>query len=334
MKKLLFFAMAGMLMITGCGSKNTVIKVKDDPRYEIKYTIGILESDQSSTINEATKGFVKYLRDNGWKEGMNVKIDIQNAESDANKAKTIADKFVSNKVDIIFANGSTSAVSALSATKDIPIVFSSIPDPVGDGLVEALDKPGTNITGTVAYDPSAAQMTIDFMTTKISSKKIGVIYTAGNENSILQEKAIEEYAAANNASVVTATVTSPEEVQQVTESLVGKVDSFYIPNDPTVVSVFDSVVSVANDKKIPLFVSDLELLKKGAVAAGGFDYFDLGYQTGLIALEIINGGKKTTDFPVELPNRLILRINKKGVTNQGVTYDPEWENEAEVIDGE
>jgi putative tryptophan/tyrosine transport system substrate-binding protein len=329
----LTFALTGMLLLAGCGSNpSSGDNTKEDEKKQ--YKIGLTQFGEHPSLDSATEGFIKALADQGFKEGENVTFDTQDAQFDMNNTKSIADNFVGDKVDLIFANATPSAVSALNATKEIPIVFTSVTDPIGAGLVESFDKPGDNITGTTDNHPDATKTTIDFITNEIGAKKIGVIYNSGEQNSEVQVKAVEELAKANGASLEKVSVSTSAEVKQATESLIGRVDAIYIPTDNTVVSALESVIGVANDKKIPLFVGELDSMKKGAVAASGFNYFDLGYETGLMAAEILKGEKKASEIPVALPQTLKLVINKKAAAQQGVEIKPEWEKEAEIYDGE
>ncbi|MFD2443971.1 ABC transporter substrate binding protein [Bacillus sp. CGMCC 1.16607] len=331
----LSFALAGMLLLAGCGSNSTNTtseKPKDDEKKQ--YKIGLTQFGAHPSLDAATEGFIKALEDQGFKEGDNVTFDMQDAQFDMNNTKPIAEKFVGDKVDLIFANATPSAVSALQETKEIPILFTSVTDPIGAGLVKSFDEPGDNITGTTDNHPDATKTTIDFITNEIGAKKIGVVYNSGEQNSEVQVKAVEELAKANGASLEKASVSTSAEVKQATESLIGRVDAIYIPTDNTVVSALEAVIGVANDKKIPLFVGELDSMKKGAVAASGFQYFDLGYDTGLMAAKILKGEKKASEIPVELPKTLTMVINKKAAEAQGVEIKSEWEGKVEFFEGE
>ncbi|MBT2708474.1 ABC transporter substrate-binding protein [Pseudomonas sp. ISL-84] len=147
LKAFSFLMAAGMLVMSGCG-KETTNGSSAEADEEKQYTIGITQFVEHPSLDAATEGFKKSLEDEGFKEGENVKFDFQNAQADMNNTQTIANNFVGDKVDMIFANATPSAVSALNATKEIPILFTSVTDPVGAGLVESFDKPGENITGT------------------------------------------------------------------------------------------------------------------------------------------------------------------------------------------
>ena len=150
--KMFSVLVAGALLLAGCGSKDTSGTNKKDSGEKV-YQIGISQFAVHPSLDAATKGFKQALKD----KGIKAKYDEQNAEADMNNTQTIAKNFVGNKVDLIFANATPSAVSALNATKDIPIVFTSVTDPIGAGLVKSFDQPGKNITGTTDNHPDATK---------------------------------------------------------------------------------------------------------------------------------------------------------------------------------
>ncbi|WP_045523948.1 ABC transporter substrate-binding protein [Neobacillus niacini] len=326
--KVLSFALAGMMMLAGCGSKESAGGTEKEGDKVFK--VGITQFAAHPSLDAATEGFKKALEE----KGIKVEYDEQNAQADLNNVKTIADNFVGDKVDLIFANATPSATSALNATKEIPIIFTSVTDPVGSGLVKALDQPGENITGTTDNHPDGTAKTINFITEEVKAKEIGVIYNSGEQNSVVQVEEVKELAEGKGTKLVEVSVSTSAEVKQAAESLVGRVDAIYIPTDNTVVSALESVISVANSKKIPLFVGELDSMKKGAVAASGFDYFDLGYQSGLMAAEILSGNKKASEIPVELPKSLTLVINKQAAEAQGLEVKDEWKDLGEFYEGE
>jgi putative tryptophan/tyrosine transport system substrate-binding protein len=325
----LSFALAGMLMLVGCGSKETTGGSEKEDGEKV-FKIGITQFAEHPSLDAATEGFKQALKD----KGIKAEYDEQNAQTDMNNNQTIADNFVGDKVDLIFANATPSAVSALNATKEIPIVFTSVTDPVGAELVEAFDKPGKNITGTTDNHPEGTAKTINFITEEVGAKEIGVIYNSGEQNSVVQVEEVKKLAEDKGAKLVEVSVSTSAEVKQAAESLVGRVGAIYIPTDNTVVSALESVISIANSKKIPLFVGELDSMKKGAVAASGFDYFDLGYQSGLMAVDILSGNKKPSEIPVELPKSLTLIINKEAAAAQGLEVKEEWKNLGEFYEGE
>ncbi|MEH6906356.1 MULTISPECIES: ABC transporter substrate-binding protein [Neobacillus] len=324
--KVLSVALAGMMLLAGCGSKEKA-GGSEQAGADKEFKVGITQFAPHPSLDAATEGFKKALKD----KGIKVSYDEQNAQADMNNTQTIANNFVGDKVDLIFANATPSATAALNATKDIPIIFTSVTDPVGAGLVESFDKPGKNITGTTDNHPEATKKTISFITDEVKAKKIGVIYNSGEQNSVVQVKEVKKIAEEKGAKLVEVSVSTTAEVKQAAESLVGRVDAIYIPTDNTVVTALDSVIAVANSKKIPLFVGELDSLKKGAVAASGFNYFDLGYQSGVMAADILSGKKKASEIPVELPNSLKLVINKKAAEAQGLTVNDAWKSLGEFL---
>ncbi|ALC90388.1 ABC transporter substrate-binding protein [Bacillus sp. FJAT-18017] len=327
--KTMGISLAAMLMLAGCGSNESAGGTSSGGK-DKTYKVGISQFAPHPSLDAATEGFKKALEE----KGLKVEFDDQNAQGEQPNAQVIAQNFAGDDVDLIFANATPSAIAALNVTKEIPILFTSVTDPVGAGLVKAFDQPGDNITGTTDNHPDATKKTIDFMTKEVGAKKIGVVYNAGEQNSVVQVKAVEELAKANGASIVEVSVSTTAEVKQAAESLVGRVDAIYVPTDNTVVSALDSVISVANEKKIPLFVGELDSMKKGAVAASGFSYNDLGYETGLMAVDILTGKKKPSDIQVALPQSLALMINKKAAEAQGLTVKDEWKNVGEFYEGE
>ncbi|MEX3713282.1 ABC transporter substrate-binding protein [Cytobacillus horneckiae] len=329
----LFFSMiaVGIIALSGCGQEtaNETSKTKDEKKV---FKIGLTQFAEHPSLDAASEGFIKALEDEGFKEGDNIEYDKQNAQADMNNTQTIANNFVGDKVDLIFANATPSAVSALNATKDIPILFTSVTDPIGSGLVEAFEKPGENITGTTDYHPDATATTFNFIIDSIGAKNIGVIYNAGEQNSEVQVDEVKKLADSKSAKIVEASISTSAEVKQAVESLVGRVDAIYVPTDNTVVSALESVISVANSNKIPLFAGELDSMKRGAVAASGFNYYDIGYQTGKMAAEILKGNKTPAEIPVELPGSLSLIINKKAAEDQGVEVKEEWGENAEFYE--
>lgn len=202
-----------------------------------------------------------------------------------------------------------SAQAVAGATKDIPILITAVTDPVGAKLVNSLQKPGTNVTGTTDMNPIKEQLEL-LKQLVPGAKNIGVIYNAGEQNSQTQVKKVKELASGLGLEVSEATVTSTAEVMQATQSLVGKVQAIYVPTDNMVVSAANSVVQVADQNKIPIISGESSVVEKGALATIGIDYKKLGEQTGEMAIRIING-EKPQDMPVESQKEFSIVINKK-----------------------
>ena len=316
---------ASMTLLAGCAS---------DASGDEKVTIGVTQIVEHPSLDAAFEGFKEALAENGYVEGENVTYDVQIAQGDMNNAQSIANNFVGDKVDLIFANATPSAQSALNATKDIPIIFTSVTDPVGANLVSSFEEPGDNITGTSDTHPDAIPQTINFIVDELQPEKIGVIYNSGEQNSTVQVDVIKEVLGDTNVELVPVSVSTSAEVKQAAESLVGRVDAMYIPTDNTVVSALESVIDVAQKEDIPMFAGELDSVEAGAVAGSGFSYKDLGYETGEMAAQVLNGDKEPSDIPVSYPQNLKLVINKDAAEAQGLEIKDEWSDIAEFYEGE
>ena len=334
-KKWVGVSLFSVMVLAGCGSNNTSSDTEagsDGSDSEKSYTIGVTQIVEHPSLDAAFEGFKMALEENGFKEGDNVTYDVQNAQNDMNNSNTIAQNLVGDEVDLIFANSTPSAQSALNATSDIPIIFTSVTDPVGAKLVEDFDKPGENITGTTDTHPEAIPKTIDFIANEFDAKNVGLIYNAGEQNSVAQVDIVKEAMDGTGMKAVEKSVSTSAEVKQAAEALVGKVDVIYIVTDNTVVSALESVISVANDKDIPLFAGEFDSVSRGAFAAYGFDYKDIGYEAGQMAAKILKGEATTADIPVQYPQNLKLKMNKSAAEEMGIEVKSEWEEMGEYTE--
>nr|WP_232726190.1 ABC transporter substrate-binding protein [Bacillus sp. FJAT-42315] len=315
-------------MLAGCGNSGEEEKKEEaGPAKEDTVKIGVTQIVEHPSLDNAYKGFQQALED----AGIEADYDVQIAQGDQNNNQTIANNFVSDKVDLIFANSTPSAASALNATKEIPIVFTSVTDAVAGGLVKDLNNPGGNITGTTDLHPEAIPKTIEFMAKEFDGKNVGVIYNAGEQNSVAQVEAVEKVMKENGLKLVPVTVSTSSEVKQAAESLVGKADMIYIVTDNTVVSALESVIQVANKEDIPMFVGELDSVKRGGFAAFGFEFYDIGYEAGQMAVQILKEGKKPGDLPVQPPQNLKLLINEKAAKEMNIEIKEEWKEQAEFV---
>jgi putative ABC transport system substrate-binding protein len=191
-----------------------------------------------------------------------------------------------------------------------------VTDPVGAGLVESLERPGGNVTGTTDRSPVDRQ--VDLILEIVPNlKKLGFIYNSGEDNSISSLNQLKEECAKRGIEVVEATVSNSSGVFMAAKSLVGRVDAIHIPTDNTVVSAFESVVKVCEDNKIPLFAADIDSVPRGAIAALAIDYYRLGLQSGEMAVRVLQGADPAT-MPVETLKDLKLYVNTQAAEKMGV----------------
>lgn len=330
MKKRLAVLLSGaMLLLAACGSSGSNQASGDEKEKTVK--IGITQIVEHPSLDATREGFIAALKDAGYEEGKNLKLDYQNAQGDMNNNASIAQKLVSDKNDLILAIATPSAQAAVQATKDIPILFSAITDPVSAELVQSFEKPGGNATGTSDTHPDAIKNTIAAIKKFIpDAKKVGIIYNNGEPNSVINVKNAKEALKEEGLEVVETTISTSAEVKQAAESMVGRVDVLYIPKDNTVVAALESVITVANDKDIPIFSGDGDSVKRGTFASYGFDYHDLGYTTGKMAVEILKG-KKPSEIPVGFPENLELIVNKKAAEEEGITLTEDMLKDAKIV---
>jgi putative ABC transport system substrate-binding protein len=270
-------------------------------------------------LDAARKGFLAALKDNGYIENENLKVDVQIAQGDMTNNASIAQKFAGDKKDLVLAIATPSAQAVAKEIKDEPIVFTAVTDPLGAELVASMDKPGANVTGVSDTHPEEISKLMDFIAAEFPNvKTVGIIANEGEQNSLVSVQRAEEALAKHNIKVAKAAVANSSEVKQAAESLIGKADAFYIPKDNTVITSLESVVDVANSNKIPLFAGDKDSVVRGAFATFGYDYYDIGYTTGKMAVEILKNGKKPADIPVGFPESLELFVSAKSAAAQGV----------------
>lgn len=325
MKKLLILLLAAVLSVglIGCGSETT----GSDSSETVK--LGIIQIVEHPSLDAARSGFLDVLKENGYVEGENLQVDYENAQGDQANLQTIARKFVQQQCDLVLAVATPSAMAMANETTDIPILITAVTDPVSAKLVNSLEKPGTNVTGTTDMNPVKDQLQLikDIVP---NVKKVGVIYNSSEINSQIQVDIAEEAAPQLGLEIVKMPITASNEVVAAAQSLVGKADAIYLPTDNMVVASVSAVVKVAEDKKIPLFASEQESVKKGAVATVGIDYYELGRTTGEMALRILKG-EKPQDMPIESQEGSNIVINMQAASRMGVSIPVEIKEKAHTI---
>lgn len=316
-----------MVLLTACGTGGSEGDAK-------KVKIGISQIVEHPSLDATREGIIKALKDEGYVEGKNLEIDIQIAQNDMGNNTSIAQKFAGDDLDVIVAIATPSAQAVAQATSksDTPVIFSVITDPIGAKLVKDLEKPEKNVTGVSDSHPEAIKKTLESVKEFIpEAKSVGILYNAGEQNSVSEVKKAEKIAKELDLKTVKASVSNTSEVKQAAESMVGRADVFFLPRDNTVISALPAVIQVAEDKKIPLFTSDADSVKGGAFAAYGFEYQDLGYTTGKMVVEVLQG-KKPSELPVRFPEKLDLIINEKAAAAQGVKLTDKMKKQAVIIE--
>ena len=293
-------------LMSGCGTA-------------MEYKIGLTQLFIHPAMDDAREGFIDALADAGYIEGENIEYDFQNPEGDATAEQAIAQGFVNDKVDLIYSFGTTISQQCVNAAEgtDIPILFCAVTDPVAAQLVSDWDHPGENVTGT--SDMIEMDSTVDLILDIVPGvTTIGTIYSAGEVNSLVLVEALNEVCSSLDIEVVEVTVSTTADVLTAAQSLVGRVDVIWVGTDNTVVSALEAVLGVCEDNLIPFFPSDDPSIEKGGIACLGFNYYDVGYQTGEMAVRILEG-ESAEDIPVELGETFSYTVNTAAAELYGVT---------------
>lgn len=281
------------------------------------YKIGITQIVSHPALDACVEGFKEALAERGFVEGKNVEYDLKNAEGDMATASSIAQTFASADLDLVLGVATPTSQAVAKAITTTPIVFTAVTDPVGARLVDDAEAPGANVTGV--SDMLPMQPHLDLIKQVVPDvKTIGVLYNAGESNSVFSIKQEKEAAAAMGIKVVEATASNSSEVKAAADSLVGRVDAISVLTDNTVVSALESVIKVCQQNDIPLISGDTDSVERGAAAAYAFDYKDLGMQAGYMAAEIL-GGTAVSEIPVQFAEKLQLSVNPASAKEMGVT---------------
>lgn len=296
-----------------------------------KKKIGISQIVEHPALDSARKGFIDGLKEKGFEEGKNLEVDYQNAQGDIATTQTIAQGFVSNKKDLVLAIATPSAQSAYNATKDIPIVFTAVTDPVVAGIVKDVKSTGTNVTGTSDNVSIADQLKV-LQKVLPNAKTIGVIYTTSEANSGVQVKALKEEAAKLGLQVKEAGAATSNDIDQSLNSILGSIDVLYTPTDNNVAAAYDLVGKRALEKNVPIFGAESAVVEKGGLITAGIDYYKLGKEAGYQAAEILNG-KKPSEIPVGFQTDLQTTINTDVAKKLGITIPADIEKSAEKVTG-
>lgn len=310
-------------MAAGCGSKAA------EGSKEESYTIGISQFAEHGSLENCREGFLEGLKEEGIIEGENLTVEYKNAAADMGTAGQIAGAFVSDKVDLICGIATPSAQSSYNAAMDagIPVIFTAVTDPVSAELADADGAPVGEITGT--SDKLAIEAQLAMIRKMLpDAKALGIMYTTSEVNSV---SAIKEYEAAVEEfgfELVTKGITTTADVSLAADDLLGKVDCITNLVDNTVVASLPTILEKANEKKVPIFGSEIEQVKIGCLAAEGLDYIELGKQTGRMAAQVLKGEKKASEMNFETIEESGLYYNQAVAEKLGLSISDEVVAEA------
>ncbi|WP_315117011.1 ABC transporter substrate-binding protein [uncultured Clostridium sp.] len=324
--KIAFAVLLTASILGGCTNPN---KTHSNGNKEIK--IGISQLIEHPGLDATREGFIDGLKSKGFEEGKNIKIDLQNAQGDIPTTQTIAQRFVSQKMDMIMAIATPAAQAAYNTTKDIPILVTAVTDPVEAGLVKSIKEPGTNVTGT--SDNISIDKQFELLKEILpNAKRVGILYNTSENNSEIQVNNAKSVAPKFGLEIVTAGITNVNDVPQALNSLIGKIDVLYTPTDNIVASSMPLISSQCFKSNIPVIGAEKAHVMSGALATNGIDYYKLGFQTGLIAVDIING-EEPKDIPIVTLDEMQLIINTDAAKKLNIDIPSELDSKGEKVTG-
>ncbi len=318
----LVMATAAVLTLTACGKEAE----------EAAYTVGISQFAEHGSLDNCREGFLQGLAEAGIEEGKNLTIVFDNAQADMGTASTIADSYVSQKVDLICAIATPTAMSAYNSclNTDIPVIYTAVSDPVEAGLAGEDGSSVGNITGTSDALPVTEQLAM-IRQMLPEAKTIGIIYTTSETNSVSTIAEYKENAAEYGFEIVDTGINTIADVPMAAADMAAKVDCITNLTDNTVVSALQTVLDEAEKQKIPVFGSEVEQVKSGCVASMGLDYVALGRQTGAMAAKVLKGEAKASEMPFEVISGASLYLNTAAAEKIGLAIPEEMKNEAAEI---
>ena len=304
---------AALMAFTGCGTNGTTSNGE--------YKVGVVQLVEHPALDAANKGFVDALKEKGLSD--KITFDQQNAQADQSNLNSIAQRFVSDRKNLILAIATPAAQSMANATHDIPILGTAITDYEAAKLVKSNEHPGGNVSGTSDMNPVEQQVDL-ILKVLPNAKTIGTIYSSSEVNSQIQVEKMKAYAATKGIKVEEVTVSNVNDIQQAAQNLVSqRVDAIYVPTDNVVASAMSNLVAITDPAKIPVF--------GGAVMSLSVDYYKLGYQTGLMAAKVLTGEAKVEDMPIEMQKEFKLVVNKDKLKKLGITLPEDLMNKATMI---
>ncbi|WP_428768667.1 ABC transporter substrate-binding protein [Treponema sp. HNW] len=303
-----------LFAFSGCSKEQGGVKTKEKKSFKI----GILQLVEHDALDASYKGFVDSLAEAGYVDGTNISIDYQNAQGEQANCQTIAQKFVNDRCDLILAIATPAAQAAANLTDTIPILVTAVTDPESAKLVKSNAMPGTNVSGTSDLTPVEAQIKL---LKKIvpGAKKIALLYNSSEQNSAFQVAIAKKACGEIGLSYVDATVSNSNEIQQVVQNLVGKVDAIYVPTDNMIAAGITTVGMIAREAKLPVICGEEGPVMKGGLATYGINYYELGKLTGKQAVLILRDGKKPAEMPIEYVQSFDLTVNKDMAEAIGIT---------------
>ena len=291
-------------------------QLKADKKKDV-FRIGISQFITHQSLDATREGFVDELVKQGYVEGKNIEIDLQNAQGEQRNLKTISQQLAESS-DVVLAIATPSAQSLANTTQTTPVIFSAVTDPVSAKLVESREHPGGNVTGTSDQSSDAISTQINLIKKVLpKAKTIGILYTQSEPNSVVQKDEAKRLLEEKGFTVVEKTILDSNNVKAAAESLMTEVDMVFVPTDNIISSTMETVKQVSIKHKVPVFGGSTEMIAVGGLYNYGTNYEELGRQTARMLIRILKG-EKPENIAVELPEKLELHTNQEMAAALGI----------------
>ena len=291
-------------------------QLKADKKKDV-FRIGISQFITHQSLDATREGFVDELAKQGYVEGKNIEIDLQNAQGEQRNLKTISQQLAESS-DVVLAIATPSAQSLANTTQTTPVIFSAVTDPVSAKLVESREHPGGNVTGTSDQSSDAISTQINLIKKVLpKAKTIGILYTQSEPNSVVQKDEAKRLLEEKGFTVVEKTILDSNNVKAAAESLMAEVDMVFVPTDNIISSTIETVKQVSIKHKVPVFGGSTEMIAVGGLYNYGTNYEELGRQTARMLIRVLKG-EKPENIAVELPEKLELHTNQEMATALGI----------------
>ncbi|GAA5234825.1 ABC transporter substrate-binding protein [Verticiella sediminum] len=286
------------------------------PAFAQDKSVAVLAIVEHPALDSVRDGVREVLAEAGYEEGKNLRWQYQSAQGNVGTAAQIARKFVGDKPDAIVGIATPAAQAVVAATRSVPLVYSAVTDPIAAQLVPGWEPSGTNVTGV--SDELALERQIELIKEILpDAKRVGMVYNPGEANSAVVVRQMKELLPKHGMTLVEAAAPRTVDVGSAAGRLAGKVDVIYTSTDNNVVSAYEALVKMGNDTDTPLIAADTDSVKRGAIAALGLNYKDLGRQTGAIVVRILKG-EKPGDIASARSDNVDLFVNLRAAQAQGV----------------
>lgn len=291
-------------------------QLKADKKRDV-FRIGISQFITHQSLDATREGFVDELAKQGYVEGENIEIDLQNAQGEQRNLKTISQQLAESS-DVVLAIARPSAQSLANTTQTTPVIFSAVTDPVSAKLVESREHPGGNVTGTSDQSSDAISTQINLIKKVLpKAKTIGILYTQSEPNLVVQKDEAKRLLKEKGFTVVEKTILDSNNVKAAVESLMAEVDMVFVPTDNIISSTMETVKQVSIKHKVPVFGGSTEMIAVGGLYNYGTNYEELGRQTARMLIRVLKG-EKPENIAVELPEKLELHTNQEMADALGI----------------